>query len=212
MLLFKKLFFGSKINSNDEKLTTCDIDKTTGSISTTASTQRRRKKKNSTTSAEVETVQVEESRSSSKAIEVAKRFLEYYNAQDNEKLSAILSSDCIFCFPNAEMLAEAFIEDANLMRKSFPDKKLSCDNIRLIEPGVVKFTDLQCSGTHTGAPYGFGPYPLIEATGRKVLNDPEDCMVYINETTGQMTKMVIKAKGRLTGPPGLYEQIGGLLF
>ena len=75
---------------------------------------------------------------------------------------------------------------------------------------IVSLVFATASGTHTGAPYGFGPYPAIEATGRVVLNDPEEATITIDEKTGLITNMRFVAKGCRSGPPGFYEQIGGL--
>jgi hypothetical protein len=82
------------------------------------------------------------------------------------------------------------------------------DSIEEIAPGKVKVTNFVGRGTHTGAPYGFGPFPPIPATGIVVEEDP--CHLYISVKNGKMTKFVIDTYcGDLVGPPGYYQKIGG---
>ena len=52
----------------------------------------------------------------------------------------------------------------------------------------------------------------MEATGLKIQIDPKDVTRTIDATTGLIIRMKTISKGCLSGPPGLYEQIGCIIF
>lgn len=76
---------------------------------------------------------------------------------------------------------------------------------------TVTVDGLRCSGTHTGAPYSFKPgvFPAIPAAGTSFTNDEERFVFQVMD--GKIQQMNIIALGARTGPPGVYEQIGGSL-
>lgn len=114
-------------------------------------------------------------------------------------------------FPGAKMLADEFFDETDGLVKAFPDFELSIadEDITETKPGVVVVEKAVAQGTHTGSPYGFGPYPPIAATGIRCKNDPERLEFHFDEE-GKITKMVVTPSGMKTGPQGFYESIGGI--
>lgn len=91
---------------------------------------------------------------------------------------------------------------------SFPDISFAWTETNTLDDGTVS-SKVAVSGTHTGAPFGFGPFPPIEATGIKCQNDPE-YVEFITEGDKIKTMKVVAPKGSVkSGPPGFYVQIGG---
>ena len=148
----------------------------------------------------------------SHAIIAAKRFVIEFNRHDLDSLAKTMAPKCIVEFAEAEMLCQAFIDESQNLLKSFPDIHFTYEVVKDVVPNVAIVEKLQVTATHTGDPYGFGPYPRIEAKGCKIKNDREDMTVTIDPETGLITRMKVTAHGRLSGPPGFYEQIGGILF
>lgn len=107
---------------------------------------------------------------------------------------------------SAEMLAHL----VHSIHKSFPDVTFQFSGIKESpsKPNMVVVEGLYCSGTHTGAPFSHMPgFPPIPATGKSVQNDEEN--FYITLVNNKIELVEIVAYGTLTGPAGLYEQIGG---
>lgn len=98
------------------------------------------------------------------------------------------------------------ITNDNLLHYS--TQKVRWDSIEEIAPGKVMVKNFVGRGTHTGKPFGFGPFPPIPPTGIVVEEDP--CHLLITVSKGKMTKFVIDTYcGDLVGPPGYYQKIGG---
>ena len=148
----------------------------------------------------------------SKAVQAAKRFVETFNSHDAESIAKTMSPTCSIEFIEAKMSCDSFMEENRMVLKCFPDINFAYKSVKDIAPNVAFIDKLCVTATHTGAPYGFGPYPAIEPKGYKIKNDPEDTTITIDPETGLITRMKIVAHGRLSGPPGFYEQIGGILF
>ena len=76
------------------------------------------------------------------------------------------------------------------------------------EDGSVRF-QIVARGTHTGAPYAYGPFSPIPTTGRYLENDPEESTMYF--IGDKIFKHVIspKGEGQMTGFAGFYTQLGG---
>jgi hypothetical protein len=146
----------------------------------------------------------------SKAVTGAKAFIDIQNKGIYNKLIDVASPRCLFQFESAEFLLDTWIEDAGKIGSSYPDFHLSYERIIDISPTQAMIVNLQASGTHTGTPYGFGPYPEIPATGLHCKNDFEDVTVTIDPVSGMIICMSFVAKGPMTGPPGFYDQIGGI--
>jgi hypothetical protein len=146
----------------------------------------------------------------SKATASAKAFIDIQNSGIFNKLPTITSPQCVFQFHEVELLVDTAVEELSNTRSSFPDFHLCYEKIIDISPTQAKIVNLQASGTHTGTPYGFGPYPEISATGIRCKNDFEDVTITVDAQTGMILSTKFVAKGPLTGPAGLYNQIGGM--
>jgi hypothetical protein len=148
----------------------------------------------------------------SKAAAAAKAFLDIQNTGIYSELLKVTSPKCLFQFGDTEFLLDTWIEDAGNIGSSYPDFHLSHEKIIDISPTQAMIVNLQASGTHSGTPYAFGPYPEIPATGIHCKNDYEDVTVTIDAESGMILCMKFVAKGPATGPPGFYNQIGGIFF
>jgi hypothetical protein len=95
---------------------------------------------------------------------------------------------------------------------SFPDFCISGFK-KVVYRHKISLVDCVVAGTHTGVPYGLPNTPgcpKIKATGIAVENDPETFELTIDG--GKITVFKIIACGEKSGPPGLYNQIAGLVF
>ena len=129
---------------------------------------------------------------------------------DASLFNLFTSKDMKVAFEDGQtMPVAAFVMTSNSIRKSFPDIVFQYEKIKETKPGRVLVDNYVVSGTHTGEPYGFGPYPKIPAAGKHVVNDPGRIWVQVED--GKITKMDVISLGDKTGPPGLYQQIGGVL-
>ena len=75
-------------------------------------------------------------------------------------------------FKEAPMTSAGFVEEWHRLYKAFPNVSVSCTELKTIRPDCVTAI-FQVEGTHTGEPYGFGPFPEIPVTGIHVKLDPE---------------------------------------
>lgn len=126
-----------------------------------------------------------------------------------------------FYAPNAEivfggvrMLIEHFVEEHDNLLRSFPDFDVALNDSDVsedAESGIVTFHNIVASGTHTGAAYGFGPYPSVATTGIRCVNDPETVALHYDQNC-KVKKLVVTPLGPSTGPPGFYQNIGGILM
>jgi hypothetical protein len=117
-------------------------------------------------------------------------------------------------FIETPMTPQSFEEEMVKVFRSFPDFTLhivSDDGI-VEQPDGTVLAELEATGTHTGAPYSFGPYPDIPPSGITVKLDREICRYHICDKEGKVSKIIITPLGQSTGPPGLYTLIGGLIF
>jgi hypothetical protein len=143
---------------------------------------------------------------------VKEKFCEALSRQEVASIRKFTSPDSICYYEGAEtgMLLPEFLEAVIMMFASFPDNKFVWDSVEEISPGVVLVTNFHGSGTHTGKPFSFGPFPPIAATGIRVKEDP--CQLTINVANTKMASIVIDIySGDLVGPPGYYHKIGGSL-
>ena len=90
----------------------------------------------------------------------------------------------------------------------FPDFQFSCD-LMSYHSGVVVLQGFQAGGTHTGAPFACGPCEPIEATGKVIVNDPEEVYLFFRRGEEKISRIIVCAKGEMTGPAGIYTQLGG---
>ena len=143
-------------------------------------------------------------------VALAHGFLDAMNRQDFAAFMEKIAKNCVIEFPDAAtMNFDEFRQEMENCFASFPDTRFSYSPAKVVQPGKMAIiSKLSVSGTHTGKPYGFGPYPEIEAKGIKVQNDPERMTVTANEN-GEISLVLFEPLGEMTGPPGFYTQIGG---
>lgn len=144
------------------------------------------------------------------SIKLAKDFVETMNRHDNTKVQTLFTEDSTVKFPETELTARCVFESYDMVMKSFPDFRLEATGFHEVGPcGVVGFT-VVASGTHTGEPYAFGPFPSIKASGKVCRNDPEIYTVTIED--GRIKRCDVTPTGELFGLAGLYTQVGGLVI
>ncbi|KAL7558565.1 hypothetical protein ACA910_000089 [Epithemia clementina (nom. ined.)] len=109
-----------------------------------------------------------------------------------------------------DMLGKDFHESMKIAYASMPDLKFHYSSITSIDEERVLISNLYAYGTHTGAPFSFGPYPPLEAKGAKFQDAPIELTATVKN--GTITHSLCDAKGEMVGPPGMYEQLGGILM
>ncbi|KAL7580567.1 hypothetical protein ACA910_003689 [Epithemia clementina (nom. ined.)] len=131
---------------------------------------------------------------------------------DIDAVIAMTDNNCQFNFVDSgmEMLATHFYESLSIVFASLPDMRFHYKTIKSIDDNRVLVDKFFGYGTHTGAPYSFGPYPPIEAKGAKFRDPPVEMTLTIKD--GKITHFVCDAKGTVVGPPGIYEQLGGIIL
>lgn len=164
---------------------------------------------------------------------VVAEFVRLVNSHQ-EDFSSIFDARADVLFKDAPMTLDGFLGEWAKIFRSFPDFYLRVEGGIDEQPDGTVIAVLNAGGTHTGTPYSFGPFPEIEATGIKVANDPEyvelgsviftrinslrhrrplNRRVCFTIEDGKIKKFAVESVGgELTGPPGLYTQIGGLIF
>ncbi|CAB9511021.1 expressed unknown protein [Seminavis robusta] len=143
----------------------------------------------------------------SKKCAMAKELLQLWNKHDLEGSSKLLSDDFLVVFSDYDLTWKDFSHEVQNLFESFPDFHF---DYRMIEErdDVVIVHDLISSGHHTCKPYAFGPCDPIEASGRLVKNDPETVVCFFDKD-GKCCKHEVIASGEMTGPAGIYTQLGG---
>jgi hypothetical protein len=109
---------------------------------------------------------------------------------------------------DVEMPWHIWGEEMAKIGASFPDFSFSCDRVSYV-PGVVILHGCRSGGTHTGSSYACGPCEAIHASGKKVLNGPEEIYLFFREGEDAICRMVTCAKGEMSGPGGIYTQFCG---
>lgn len=144
------------------------------------------------------------------------QWVDTLNSHHISKLEALLSPTSRHTFVGVEMTNKDFREQMAGLFASFPDvhfqlvagsvKRLKDDATRAkyVAKGSIFVT-----GTHTGEPFGFGPYPPVEATGRKVRNDRETLTITYDPIAQNIVHIDVVPEGPKTGPHSIYEQVGG---
>lgn len=108
------------------------------------------------------------------------------------------------------MTPKEWAEGSLLVYNSFPNMKFEFKELKETGPNEVVAEGLNFSGTHTGAPFTFAPpFPEIPTTGIHVVNDEERFVFRLKD--GKIDVLTVIALGTYTGPPGVYEQVGGRL-
>ena len=142
-------------------------------------------------------------------VRLGKAFFRTINKHETAKLRTMFLDDAK-CEMTEGTIMEAtmFLQVLDDLFKSFPDFHVSGARSPKLQPdGSIIFTGLEASGTHTGEPYGFGPYEKLPAEGKRFVNDKETVQVFFKD--GKVARYVFLTHGRLSGPPGVYTQLGG---
>jgi hypothetical protein len=151
-----------------------------------------------------------------KRIKVVQEWAKLFNADQFEQSKHYTTDNCLFQFgePKTTNLAlefnwEEWKEMLHNVANSFPDFKFRYTHVRHVN-GVIILQGWRFSGTHTKAPFGFGPFEPIPAKGKYLENDPEESYFYFQPNKHEhFSKVSIYTMGDMTGPQGLYTQIGG---
>ena len=150
-----------------------------------------------------------------KRIEMIKDFFRRWTASEWKSTWQLFHGDMEWHFYNQEkkkdavMSWDAMAEELDKIFAAFPDFHFEYEHLGAAscKTSVVVVQNIQAHGTHTGAPYALGPCEPIEAKGKKVINDPEE--FYFFFIGDKIARLCVCPKGEMTGPPGLYTQIGG---
>ncbi|CAB9522498.1 expressed unknown protein [Seminavis robusta] len=146
-------------------------------------------------------------------IDVARAFIENWNEHDMNGAEELITKDFVSVFSGAdnapvEMEYDDMVAEFTNLFEAFPDFKFQYDSIKeCLANDVVVLSNLVSSGHHTAKPYAFGPCPPIEPSGKYVRNSPETYYFHFRDAT--ICKLVVEAEGEMTGPPGIYTQLGG---
>ena len=177
--------------------------------SSSASSQ---KGKSSKSRSKVRSVQVP---AKSNNVKAAEAFVHQFNNYSSEE-------DMLALFEDREtsrfVLEDGFAMPMNQWARttsqckaSFPDMKFTYKTLKEASPTQVLIDDVRFSGTHTGAPFTFAPqFPPIPTSNKFVQND-EERFVFDMTQDGKIRHLHVIALGCYTGPPGVYEQLGGSL-
>jgi ketosteroid isomerase-like protein len=144
---------------------------------------------------------------------VVRKSFKKMNSHDIRGLRKVHTEDCMWYFYDQEgqFIHETRLDDCiaemSSMWASFPDLKFRCHTLSMTSSGQVLVANNVLTGTHTGKPYSFGPCEEIAPTGKCVANDPTDLFVSFRD--GKISRCDIYARGPMTGPMGLYTQLGG---
>ena len=173
-----------------------DASIATSDTCTTGSQSTRRKKSTSAPS-------------ESRNVGIVKLMLERLNAKDCIALRSMVTKDLQCEWEEQAMRFDDWVNAVEDVWKSFPDFNLTYTSV---EDGdkenVVIVHECVPSGTHTGEPFGFGPYEPIPASGTRVVNAAETITVHLTPD-GEICKWLVKVEGELTGPAGMYAQLPG---
>eukprot|EP00934_Nitzschia_sp_Nitz4_P000899 Nitzschia sp. Nitz4//scaffold345_size17508//16580//17173//NITZ4_008826-RA/size17508-processed-gene-0.14-mRNA-1//-1//CDS//3329548637//899//frame0 len=135
-------------------------------------------------------------------------WIEKLNKHSTEGFRDLVTDDYIVQFAEQEMNIDSFLEECQGVWDAFPDFAYNGKSIEMRDDGVVVAHRFVAKGTHTGKAYGFGPYDPIAPNGAAVENDPETSYFFFKQ--GKICKQVVSyIDGDMTGPAGLYTQLGG---
>lgn len=145
-------------------------------------------------------------------IQVVARYVASHNAHDLDGIFRCCDPSGLAIFESAEMPMPVFREELGKIMRSFPDVTFTAESgIECTTSdrnmGMVKIQRFVVRGTHTAAPFGFGPYVPVQASGVSIELDPE--FVIFTVVSGLITEINVTPMGPSTGPPGIYQQIGG---
>uniref|UniRef100_A0A7S3KXR5 SnoaL-like domain-containing protein n=1 Tax=Amphora coffeiformis TaxID=265554 RepID=A0A7S3KXR5_9STRA len=140
-------------------------------------------------------------------IELALFYAQSLDSRDVDAIKALAHPHCDTQFAEINMKMTDFLNEFVRVFKAFPDLNFLWKDIKQVQPGVVEIGFFQVTGTHTGEPWGFEPFPAVPAEGRKVKTDPE--RIVFQTEGGKFRKITYIASSDQSGLPGIYRQIGG---
>ena len=112
-------------------------------------------------------------------VQVVQRFIDYHNNHDSDGIFQCCNPLGLVKFEGAEMPMTVFQKEIDKILRAFPDSTflaesgIECTTNSSQTMGLVKICKLVVRGTHTGEPFGFGPYEPLPATGIRFELDPE---------------------------------------
>ena len=130
------------------------------------------------------------------------------NQATPNNVEELFSPNADINFTDIHMNVTDLIHETKALQESFPDLGARWDEIvPLSERDMVVIDGFVLSGTHTGQPYAFGPFPAVPTKGAFCRNDPERLVFRIS--CGKIQRIDILSSSEKTGPQGFYRQLGG---
>jgi len=120
----------------------------------------------------------------------------------------------LYCLVNQdgevmEMPVAEYGSEVDKFYRSFPDAEVFPTNFQTTLNTVSM--DITAMGTHTGEPFGFGPFEAIPATHKRVEHPvTQICVTFGNDN--KISRIVATNTDDTCGPAYYYEQIGGMLI
>lgn len=119
-----------------------------------------------------------------------------------------VTDDYVIQYKDFEMEFEDYSREMENIFQAMPDVMFQYMTIVYnYTNNTVILQRMVTSGHHTDKPYAFGPCEPIEPTGARVRNSPETITYHFRD--GKICKQVVHAHGEMSGPPGIYTQLGG---
>lgn len=144
-------------------------------------------------------------------VQIVTAFLLALKSHNFDITNAVFNKAARFCFPDADMLLSEFVDEIERLTDSFPDLAFTWGPIQQTAPNTVIVCDLSACGTHTGKPYGFGPYPAVDTTSIQHA-DPPIQVTFTIGSDGHIEKATAFSSSGTPGPAGFYTAIGGLIM
>lgn len=139
-------------------------------------------------------------------------WLDVLNSHDVELVDDMLDMDCQHVYGEMTLKNQEFLAEMTNMYKSFPDLsmrrygKIEQVPSKIEHAFTVKCAQVQTKGTHTGAPYGFGPFPAMPAEGKSITTEGTEMALTVDDRTRKIIKV---EKPGMSGPGAIYTQVGG---
>ena len=163
--------------------------------------------------------------SAAAAIAVTKRYWAAFHAKDVEELKKLCHERCYIHFVDAdvEMRLGEYLASWQDTLESFPDftLEMNLDDLKADEcttasdgqETTVYVRNVRASGTHTGKPYAFGPFPEVAAQGifvRDLATNTNSMRIRDNK----IYHIDVKTNGssRESGAAYFYQESGGVVF
>jgi SnoaL-like polyketide cyclase len=130
------------------------------------------------------------------------------NGHNPQLMGDICSPGCEIIFDDNYVLTlQELEEETKKFFASLPDFSSVYDRVEAMKDGTVVVRNVVCGGTHTGAPFAFGPCEPLPPSGKKVTCDKEEFHFILQD--GKIAKLTVVALGEMTGMHGIYTLLGG---